>query len=108
GSGWHTTPAGTLNIRDRGDKYVLRHEHKWPLGRTQWTKLYLDAATLALTGTRGAPGALEYDALAGGVTFTMTMDREIEITGPLAAKLFVSSSTDDADLFLILRVFDPS
>jgi len=38
----------------------------------------------------------------------MTMDRETEITGPLAAKLFVSSSTTDADLFLILRVFDPN
>src|SRR5438876_6848410 len=29
------------------------------------------------------------------------------MTGPLAAKLFVSSSTKDADLFLIVRVFDP-
>ena len=32
---------------------------------------------------------------------------EAEITGPLAAKLFISSSTSDADLFLIVRVFDP-
>ena len=31
----------------------------------------------------------------------------MEITGPAAAKLFVSSSTPDADLFLILRVFAP-
>ena len=28
-------------------------------------------------------------------------------SGPIAAKLFVSSSTSDADLFLIVRVFDP-
>ena len=27
--------------------------------------------------------------------------------GPIAAKLFVSSETDDADLFLVLRVFAP-
>ncbi len=33
--------------------------------------------------------------------------RETEITGPIAAKLFVSSSTRDADLFLVVRVFDP-
>src|SRR5690606_8890412 len=32
---------------------------------------------------------------------------DTEITGPLAAKLFVSSSTADADLFLVVRVFDP-
>ena len=31
----------------------------------------------------------------------------MEITGPVAAKLFVSSSTSDADLFLIVRVFSP-
>ena len=37
----------------------------------------------------------------------MTMPRETEITGPMAAKLFVASSTRDADLFLIVRVFDP-
>ena len=31
----------------------------------------------------------------------------MEITGPSAAKLYVSSSTTDADLFLVLRLFDP-
>jgi hypothetical protein len=34
-------------------------------------------------------------------------ERELEITGPVAAKLFVSSQTSDADLFLVLRVFAP-
>src|SRR3546814_11076322 len=31
----------------------------------------------------------------------------MEITGPIAAKLWMSSSTEDADLFLVLRVFSP-
>ena len=35
------------------------------------------------------------------------MSEDIEITGPVAAKLHVSSSTADADLFLVLRLFDP-
>jgi predicted acyl esterase len=35
------------------------------------------------------------------------MEQDTEITGPLAAKLFVSSSTTDADMFLIFRVFTP-
>src|SRR5262249_54466507 len=30
-----------------------------------------------------------------------------EVTGPLAATLYVSSETTDADLFLVLRLFDP-
>ena len=36
---------------------------------------------------------------------TPPLKAETEITGPVAAKLFVSSSTTDADLFLVLRVF---
>src|SRR5205085_7384390 len=30
-----------------------------------------------------------------------------EITGPVAARLAISSSTEDADIFLVLRVFAP-
>ena len=49
-----------------------------------------------------------FDALGDGVTFlTEPMTEETEITGPVAAKLHVSSSTEDADLFLVLRVFSP-
>jgi predicted acyl esterase len=36
------------------------------------------------------------------------MTQELEISGPVAAKLYVSSDTRDADLFLVLRVFDPA
>jgi predicted acyl esterase len=47
-----------------------------------------------------------FAALGEGVTFmTPPLKTETEITGPVAAKLFVSSSTTDADLFLVLRVF---
>jgi predicted acyl esterase len=43
-----------------------------------------------------------------GLTFlSEPVERETEITGPLAARLKVSSSTEDADLFLVFRVFTP-
>src|SRR5437879_11374148 len=43
-----------------------------------------------------------------GVTFsTPPLRGETEITGPSALKLFISSSTRDADVFVVLRVFDP-
>ena len=35
------------------------------------------------------------------------MENEVEITGPIAAKLWVSSKSVDADFFLVLRVFTP-
>ena len=54
-------------------------------------------------------GKVEYEALGKGVTFTTPpLEHETEITGPIAARLFISSSTRDADLFLIVRVFDPN
>ena len=37
---------------------------------------------------------------------TLPFDEETEFTGPAAARLWISSSTTDADLFLILRFFD--
>src|SRR6185295_29234 len=54
-------------------------------------------------------GTLAYETTGDGITFlTPAMTAEMEITGPVAAKLFVSSDTTDADLFLVLRVFDPA
>jgi predicted acyl esterase len=89
---------------------VPRHENEWPIARTQWSKFYLDPDSKALsTEPITKEGKVEYDALGDGVTFWMpTLEEEMEITGPMAAKLFVSSSTEDADLFLIVRVFDPN
>jgi predicted acyl esterase len=55
-----------------------------------------------------AAGSVTYDALGEGVTFlTEPLAEETEITGPISAKLFVESDTEDADLFLVLRVFTP-
>ena len=46
--------------------------------------------------------------MGNGLTFkTPPLTEPLEITGPVAAKLTLSSSTTDADVFLILRVFDP-
>ena len=53
-------------------------------------------------------GAVTYDGLGEGVTFLTPPLRETEITGPIAAKLYVSSQTADADLFVIVRVLTPN
>ena len=39
---------------------------------------------------------------------TPPLREELEITGPVAARLWLSSETTDADVFLVLRVFDPA
>ncbi|MBI3915871.1 MAG: CocE/NonD family hydrolase [Betaproteobacteria bacterium] len=108
-NGWDKQPRVQLQVRHPGEKFVLRHENEWPIARTQWTKFYLDPVARSLkleppTSDR----SMTYDGLGEGVTFTSApMDKETEITGPSALKLWVSSSTSDADLFIVLRVFAP-
>jgi predicted acyl esterase len=107
-NGWDSQPRVQLQVRHL-DRFVERHENEWPIARTRWTKFYLDPVNHALgpEPTKAAAG-VTYDALGGGVSFlSAPLDRETEITGPLAARLFVSSSTADADLFVVFRVFSP-
>jgi predicted acyl esterase len=108
-NGWEQQPKVLLNIRHPGEKFVARAETEWPLARTQWTKFFLDpAGALRSKAPQGAT-TLAYATTGDGVTFsTPPMTAPMEITGPVAAKLFVASDTTDADLFLVLRVFDPA
>jgi predicted acyl esterase len=108
-TGWARQPRVLLQVRHPGEKFVERHEEEWPLRRTRWTRLYLDASDLSLGPEPPArEGRVTYAALGDGVTFLgKPLDEETEITGPVAARLHVSSETADADLFLVLRLFAP-
>ena len=108
-NGWDRQPRVLLQVRHPGEKFVERAENEWPLARTQWTKCYLDVREKRLTGASpNAAATLTYDMMGDGVTFWMpTAEKETEITGPSALKLFISSSTSDADFFVVLRVYDP-
>ncbi|MPZ51402.1 MAG: CocE/NonD family hydrolase [Acidimicrobiia bacterium] len=105
-TGWDDQPPVSLNIRHPGDRFVLRDENEWPLARTAWTTLYLGADVSLGQEAGEETGALSYDAFGDGLTFiTPPLETETEITGPVAAKVFISSETEDADVFLVLRVF---
>lgn len=107
---WLEQPKVYLNIRHPGEVFKPRAETTWPLASTQWTKMHLNAASVTLESKAGAADtSITYRGLGEGASFLTTpLDQEMELTGPLAAKLFVSSSTVDADLFLIVRMFDPN
>lgn len=108
-NGWDKQPPVILQVRHYPERYVERHEEGWPIPRTRWTKRFLEAdgATLSLDPAT-TTGSVSYDATGTGLTFlTEPLENETEITGPIGARLWVSSTTTDADLFLVLRVFDP-
>lgn len=108
-TGWGKQPPIQMQVRHPGEKFVERHEHEWPLKRTQWTKFYLDPSDHSLrTEPPKSHDPIAFDALGDGLTFfSAPLKEETEITGPSACKLVISSSTTDADLFLVLRVFTP-
>jgi uncharacterized protein len=105
---WPSQPPVSLNVRHADGTFALRAEQEWPLARTTWTRMYLDSACAVLTVGPGAPAERRYTAQGEGITFTTPpLTEQTEITGPVAARLWISSSTEDADLFLVLRAFDP-
>jgi hypothetical protein len=108
-TGWESQPKVLLQVRHPGERFVERHENEWPLARTEWRKYFLDAGDLTLSDApTQQEGSVTYAGFGDGVTFlTPPLPSETELTGPLAAKLFVSSATEDADLFLVVRVFGP-
>lgn len=108
-TGWEKQPKLQLQVRYPGDRFVERGEGLWPLARTAWTKAYLhaDGQVLSTKPPRNRQ-QIAYDGLSEGITFLMEpLADETEMTGPIAAKLFISASTRDADLFLVVRAFSP-
>jgi predicted acyl esterase len=108
-NGFDRTPRVQLNIRHPGEKFEWRGEDEWPLARTIWTALHLNGDQALSAEPAATATSWQYDAMGEGLHFAMApFTEETEITGPLAAKLFISSTTTDADFFLILQLFDPS
>ena len=113
-NGWDRQPHVQVTIRTP-TSLEKRMEDEYPLARTKFTNLFLDA-----TGREGpkriaarnpeANGHVRYEPMRGdGVQFlTEPLPEDMEILGPVSARLWISSATRDADLFLTLHAFDPS
>lgn len=108
-TGWQEQPRVALNVRRPGEEFELRSEDEWPLARTQWTRYYLQPDGKGFDPQEPVEaGQLSFAALGDGLQFrTPPLEQELEITGPVAAKLWVSSDTTDADVFVVLGVYDP-
>lgn len=107
-NGWDQHPRVQLQIR-HVDRFEERLEEDWPIPRTRWSELYLHPDLALRREPPAAEATLEFEAMGDGLVFNSApLPEATEFTGPLASKLWVSSTTADADLFLIFQVFDPS
>lgn len=106
---WEIQAPVQLQVRHADGSFFVREEKEWPLARTKWKKFYLSPVDRQLVDEPpAAEHTIEYDPNGDGITFSSRRFTDaVEITGPMAAKLFISSTTTDADIFLVVRLFDP-
>ena len=107
-NGWQDTPRVRLEVYETRDEYSVRLENEFPLTRTQYKKLYLNARDGSLSPQKAKNGKIVYNPTqGGGASFGITFDTDTEITGYMKVKLWVSAKgTDDMDLFVAVKKFD--
>jgi predicted acyl esterase len=91
----------------------MRGESEWPLARTQYIPLHLDAPTGSLqTEPVTTAGQSRYEAVAGlphadHAAFDLRFDAPTELTGHMKLRLFMSAEgSDDLDVFVAVQKLD--
>lgn len=79
----------------------IREESEWPLARTIWRRLHMSAAGLLSTEPPQIAARVGFAARSQAAAFTWTFTEQTEITGPMAARLWVQlHGCDDANIFV--------
>lgn len=109
-NGWEMTPRVRLDVMDAFDLDACerRPEAGFPLERTQYKKLYLDAATKTMSDTPiDAESSVRYDGNTGKVEFDMAFAEDTELTGYMMLHTYVQADGhDDMDLFINIQKAD--
>jgi len=108
-------PKVQVEVREKdGIAQPLRAEKEWPLARTHYTKLYLNAAKHTLEAKPIAEAAsVSYNsnvpelADADRAIFDITFDKDTELTGYMKLHIHMScDAADDMDVFVGLHKLD--
>ncbi len=111
-------PVRLMMRTGRGD-YIWRDEPDWPVPGTVYQDWYLDASQSTCRLTHeipGPPAAISYSAewapgdsrAATGVAFiSQPLEDDLALAGHFRARLWVSATTADMDIYVSLRVIDP-
>jgi predicted acyl esterase len=103
-NGWELTPKIRIDVMDAHmyDYAPRRPENEFPLKRTEYRNVYLDAATR--TGSYepfAAHSEAAYDPKTEITTFDFKVEEETEITGYMSLRIYVECrGHDNMDLFL--------
>ncbi len=103
-NGWEdTTPKVRLSVYDLGhdSQVVNRAENEFPPKRTEYQRLYLNAANGTMSPETSAAANISYDSQANNCSnvFTYTFDKDTEVTGYMKLHLWAAAAdNDDMDL----------
>jgi predicted acyl esterase len=102
GSPAEPLPRLRLEVRESRDRVVaVRDESEWPLARTQWRALFLGPGGGLTPGESRSAGAVTFDTRRHAAAFSYPVPADLELTGPMAARLWVSvRAADDINLFV--------
>ena len=91
-----------LEVReDRDTVAAVREENEWPLARTRWRAMYLASAGVLAAEQPQTAGSITFETLSRAAIFNWTLPADIELTGPMVARLWVElDGCDDANLFV--------
>lgn len=109
-NGWEMTPKVRLEVMDAYDYDYQsnRPEKEFPLARTQYKKLYLDAGNNSLSQEPlTVESKTSYDSEKGLVNFDFTFNEDTELTGFMKLHMWVEADGhDDMDLFVNIQKLD--
>jgi uncharacterized protein len=103
-------PKALIEVRERANVGAFRGEHEWPLARTEYRRLYLDAYDGGLVDAPvTTPSEIRYDPASdsGRAQFDHTFSRDTELTGYVKLRLWVEAiGSQDMDLFVAIQKLD--
>jgi len=109
-NGWEMTPRVRIDVMDAYDFDIFHNkpEESFPIKRTEYKKLYLDAKRCSMTfGQVAEEASVSYDAENGSVNFDMKFDEDTEVTGLISLHMWVEAKGhDDMDLFVTVKKLD--
>lgn len=108
-NGWEMTPKVRIEVMDAYDYdfRTNRPEEDFPIPRTEYTKFYMNAVDRSLNlSPIETEASVTYDSQTEEVNFDFEVTEELELSGNFVLRTWVSSETNDADLFVFVQKAD--
>lgn len=97
----HPLPRVRLEVRERGDRvHEVREEHEWPIGRTEYRALWLQAGGRLGAAPPEVSASVTFPARHRAATFYWTFPEDLEVTGQARLRIWLSADRrTDAQVF---------